>query len=237
MGQQCLRIIRVRAPVPRNSFFSGQQCLRIIRVWAPVPRNSLFSGQQCLRIIRVRAPVPRNSLFSGQQCLRIIRVRAPVPRNSLFSGQQCLRIIRVWAPVPRIPPFGPAAPLDYSMRASVPQIIFFGPAASQLYLGLGFGPLESHFLAISVFVLFGLRSFKSLLRAINTLRSKYPNLGGNIPVRMSYVKYEGKSTVYNTRWPGIRIKRALPRNFPYLRYEVCTDERIGCLAMNWASTW
>jgi hypothetical protein len=37
---------------------------------------------------------------------------------------------------------------------------------------------------------------------------------------MPYVKYEGKSTVGNTRWPGIRIKRALPRNFPYLRYEI-----------------
>jgi hypothetical protein len=37
---------------------------------------------------------------------------------------------------------------------------------------------------------------------------------------MPYVKYEGKSTASNTRWPGIRIKRALPRKFPYLRYEV-----------------
>jgi hypothetical protein len=37
---------------------------------------------------------------------------------------------------------------------------------------------------------------------------------------MPYVKYEGKSTVSNTRWPGIHIKRALPRKFPYLWYEV-----------------
>jgi hypothetical protein len=41
-----------------------------------------------------------------------------------------------------------------------------------------------------------------------------------MPVQMSYVKYEGKSTVNNTRWPGICIKRALPRKFPYLQYEV-----------------
>jgi hypothetical protein len=34
---------------------------------------------------------------------------------------------------------------------------------------------------------------------------------------MPYVKYEGKSTVGNT---SIRIKRALPRNIPYLWYEV-----------------
>jgi hypothetical protein len=68
------------------------------------------------------------------------------------------------------------------------------------------------------------------------MQSKFPDSGGNIPIRMPYVKYEGKSTVCNTRWPGIRIKRALPSNFPYLRYEVCTDGRIGCLSLNWAST-
>jgi hypothetical protein len=68
------------------------------------------------------------------------------------------------------------------------------------------------------------------------LQSKFPDSGGNIPIRMPYGKYEGKSTVRNTRWPGIRIKRALPSNFPYLRYEVCTDGRISCLTMNWAST-
>jgi hypothetical protein len=139
--------------------------------------------------------------------------------KTLSLGQQCLRIIQV--------------------RAPVPQIIFFGPAAPQLYSGLGFGPLELHLSAISVFILFGCRSlsFESLFQAINALRSKYLNLGGNIPVWMPYVKYEGKSTVCNTRWPGIRIKRALPRNFPYLQYEVCTDGCIGCLAMNWALTW
>jgi hypothetical protein len=48
--------------------------------------------------------------------------------------------------------------------------------------------------------------------------TKCPNFGGNIPIRMSYVN-EGKSTVGNTGWPGID-KRALPRNFPYLGYEV-----------------
>jgi hypothetical protein len=100
--------------------------------------------------------------------------------------------------------------------ASVPRIISSEPAALLLYSSL---------------------APESLFRAINTFSLKYPNFGGNIPVRMPYVKYEGKSTVCNTRWPGIRIKRALPRNFPYLRYKVCTDGRIGCLTMNWASTW
>jgi hypothetical protein len=41
----------------------------------------------------------------------------------------------------------------------------------------------------------------------------YPNSGRNIPIWMPYVKYEGKSTVSNTRWPGNRIKRALLREF------------------------
>jgi hypothetical protein len=68
------------------------------------------------------------------------------------------------------------------------------------------------------------------------MHSKFPNSGGNIPIRMPYVKYEGKSTVCNTRWPGICIKRALLRNFPYLRYEVCTNGRIGSSTLNWAST-
>jgi hypothetical protein len=55
--------------------------------------------------------------------------------------------------------------------------------------------------------------FEPFFRAINAPHSTCPNLGGNIPVRMPYVKYEGKSMVCNTRWPGIRIKRALPEIF------------------------
>jgi hypothetical protein len=198
----------------------------------------------------------------------------------LSSGQQCLQIIRAWASVPRIIFFGPAVPCNYSslgfgpsnyllrassafklfglglrslelsslgqqhlciiqVRGPVPRIILFGPAAPQLHSSLGSDPFNSCLSTIGIFVWapVGLRSLKSLFRAINALRSKYPNFGGNIPVRMPYVKYEGKSTVCNTKWPGIRIKRALPRNFSYLRYEVCTDGRIRCHTMNWASTW
>jgi hypothetical protein len=71
--------------------------------------------------------------------------------ESSSSGHQRLRIIRV--------------------RESVPQIVFFGPAAPQHYSSLGFGPLELHLSAISVFILFGCRSlsFKSLFWAINAL--------------------------------------------------------------------
>jgi hypothetical protein len=56
-----------------------------------------------------------------------------------------------------------------------------------------------------------LNSSKSCLTLILTL--VYPNFGGNIPIRMPYVKYEDKSTVSNTRWPGNHIKRALLREF------------------------
>jgi hypothetical protein len=157
----------------------------------------------------------------------------------VIMGQQCLRIIRVWAPVPQNSFFGPAVPPNYSSSGSGPLKLFLRASSASELFEFGLRSLESHLSAISVFIPFGCRSmsFKSLFRAINALYSKYLNLGGNIPVRMPYVKYEGKSTVCNTRWPGIRIKRALPRNFPYLRYEVCTDGHIGCLAMNWASTW
>jgi hypothetical protein len=159
------------------------------------------------------------------------------PSNCLLSGQQCLQVIRGWA--------------------SVPRIVFFRPAVPSSYLRLGFGPSNCLLRASSAFKVFepGLQSLESSLSSqqrfcfiqVRALvprisvsgyrHSKYLNFGGNIPVRMPYVKYEGKSTVCNTRWPGIRIKRALPRNFPYLRYEVCTDGCIRCLTMNWASTW
>jgi hypothetical protein len=98
-----------------------------------------------------------------------------------------------------------------------PQVILdSGPGVPQLRFGDGFSPLNP--------ILY------------SHMYSKFPDSGDNIPIRMPYVKYEGKFTVCNTRWLGIRIKRAVPSNFPYLRYEVCTDGRIGCLTLNWAST-
>jgi hypothetical protein len=55
-----------------------------------------------------------------------------------------------------------------------------------------------------------LASQNSFLRLITPI---YLNFSGNIPVRIPYVKYEDKSIVSNTRWSGIRIKHALPREF------------------------
>jgi hypothetical protein len=151
--------------------------------------------------------------------------------------------------------FGPS---NYLLQALVPRISLFGLAMLSYYSAAVIGPSNYLLRASSAstlfeggcpfpritsfghqhFVLFGCSSlsFEFLFGAFNALHSKYLNLGGNIPVQMPYVKYEGKSMVCNTRWPGNRIKRALPSNFPYLRYEVCTDGCIGCLSLNWALT-
>jgi hypothetical protein len=174
----------------------------------------------------------------------------------LLSAQQRLQDIRGWTSVPRITSFGPAAPSRYSRldfgplncffwASSAIKIfgaglrsleLFFGSAAPSNCSRSGFDPSNCLFRPSNAFKEFELElqtfesSFSSLSLELSMLLFQTcPNLGGNVPVRMSYVKYEGKSTVCNTGWPGIRIRRALPENFPYLRYEVCTDGRIGCL--------
>jgi hypothetical protein len=54
---------------------------------------------------------------------------------------------------------------------------------------------------------------------------------------MPYVKYEGKSTVCNIGWPGIRIKRALPEIFHTYGMKFAPMDASGASQMNWASTW
>jgi hypothetical protein len=195
----------------------GLQCLLSIRARASDSRI-IFFGPAVPSSYSSLGFGPSNYLLQASSAFKLFELGLRSLELS-SSGQQCLQVIRAWA--------------------SVPRIIFFGPAVPSDYSSLGSSPSNHLLRASSAFALFefGLRSLESLFRAINALRSKYPNFGGNIPVWMPYVKYEGKSTVCNTRWPGIHIKHALPRNFPYLRYEVCTDGRIGCLTMNWASTW
>jgi hypothetical protein len=46
---------------------------------------------------------------------------------------------------------------------------------------------------------------------------------------MSYVKYEDKSMVSNTRWPGIVSSALCRENFHAYGMKYCTDGRIGCL--------
>jgi hypothetical protein len=132
----------------------------------------------------------------------------------------------------------PAAPPYYSSAGSGPSNLSLWASSASTLLEFGFSTPRIASFGHHAFTLFGRRplSFESLLRAIIALHSKCPNLGDNIPVWMPYVKYEGKSMACNTRWPSIRIKRILPSNFAYFRYEVCTDGCIGCLSLNWAST-
>jgi hypothetical protein len=207
-GLQCLLSIRARASDPRIIFFGPAVPLHHSSVGAS-PSNYLL-----------RASSASASFECGRQSLELSS-----------SGRQRLYFTRVWAPVPRIIFLRPAAPLHYSSAGASPSNCLFRAGCASALLELWVLDPSIRIFRPSAF-LFGLWSLKALFRAINALRSKYPNFGGNIPVWMSYVKYEGKSTVCNTRWPVIRIKRALLRNFPYLRYEVCTDGRIGCLTMN-----
>jgi hypothetical protein len=133
----------------------------------------------------------------------------------LFSlGQQCLRVIRRWVLISRITFFGPAEPLHY--------------------LGIGARTLVSCLPIAEVRIWADIQP--NLSRAVNAPHSTCPNLGGNIPVWMLYVKCEGKSTVYNTPVGPYSYQTRSAGNFPYLRYEVCTDGHIGCLTLNWAST-
>jgi hypothetical protein len=157
--------------------------------------------------------------------------------ESFSSGQQRLYIIRVRASVPRIVLFGPAAPLcystvgfgpsNYSLRASSASALFeyrlrplelFSLGQQRLYIiRVWVSDPSNRIFRPSVLSFYSdMDRCPSNLYFMLSMLLNCPKYGGNIPIRMSYVKYEGKSTVGNTRWPDIRIKRALPRNFPYL---------------------
>jgi hypothetical protein len=187
-GHLRLHIIQVRASVPRIIFFrpavppyyssAGFSPLNHF-LWSSSASilfecgfrsfESLSSGQQRLHIIRVRASVPRIVFFGPTApsyylsagfgpSNRFLRTSSSSilfecglwSHESFSAGEQCLYIIRV--------------------RASVPQIIFFGPAAPPYYSSAGFGPSNRFLRASSSSVLFecGFSSLESLL-AINAL--------------------------------------------------------------------
>jgi hypothetical protein len=58
--------------------------------------------------------------------------------KTLSSGQQCLQIIRVRALVPRIIFFGPAAPPDYSSTGVSPSNYFLWASSASALLEFGF---------------------------------------------------------------------------------------------------
>jgi hypothetical protein len=109
---------------------SGQQRLQIIRAWASVPRI-IFFGPAVPSNYSSLGFDPSNYLLRANSAFKLFELRLQSLELS-SSGQQRLCIIRVWVPVP--------------------QIIFFGPAAPQLYSSLGFGPFNSHLLAVGIFV-------------------------------------------------------------------------------------
>jgi hypothetical protein len=131
---------------------SGQQCLQVIRDWASVPRIVFFGPA-----------VPSNYSrlgFGPSNCLLRASCAFKLFEPGLWSlelsslGQQCLQVIRDWA--------------------SVPRIVFFGPAVPSNYLSLGFSPSNHLFRASSASALFefGPRSLESLFRAINTQNAR-----------------------------------------------------------------
>jgi hypothetical protein len=150
---------------------------------------------------------PSNHFFSASSAAILFECGLQ-SLESFSPGQQRLHIISsaVFGPSNRFLRASSASIL-FRVRSSVPRIIFFGPAAPLHYSSVGFRSLESHLLAISAFILFGYGplSFESLFWAINALLSSFSNSGGNIPIRMPYVKYEGKSTVSNTVGPAIQL--------------------------------
>jgi hypothetical protein len=183
------------------------------------PSNCLFRASSAFKIFEAGLRSLELS-FLGQQCLQDIRGRASVPRI-VFSGQQRFQDIRGRALVPRIVFFGPAAPSRYSRQGFGPLNRLFWPSDAFKVFELEQRTFESSLsspqrhctiwvwtsepskriprtLASSFCSSMGRCIFEPFFRAINAPHSTCPNHGDHIPVRMPYVKYEGKSTVCNT---------------------------------------
>jgi hypothetical protein len=145
--------------------------------------------------------------LSGQQRHLAIRVVDLNPLNYFFRASCAIVLLKQQILISRIASFGITTSLCVAglvisfqchyydlLWASVPR---FSLIRGQQCLSFNSGGDFS--------------SSKSCLTLILTL--VYLNFGGNIPIRMPYVKYEDKSIVSNTRWPSNRIKRALLREF------------------------
>jgi hypothetical protein len=123
-----------------ESLSSDQQCLQVIRGWASVSRIIFFGPAVPSSYSRLGFG-PSNCLFRLSNTFKLFEAALRSLELS-FSGQQCLQVIRGWA--------------------SVPRIIFFGPAVPSSYSRLGFGPSNCVFRLSNAFKLFeaGLRSLE-----------------------------------------------------------------------------
>jgi hypothetical protein len=134
----------------RRIVFSGQQRLRCIRDRIFGPSNCIF-GPAAPLTYSSQGFGPSNYLFRASSAFDIFESGLRSFEFSL-SGQQRLRHIRV--------------------RASVPRIISFGPAAPSTYSSQGFGPSSYLFRASSAFDIFesGLWSLELSLSGQQRLR-------------------------------------------------------------------
>jgi hypothetical protein len=139
---------------------------------------------------------------------------APSREFSIEIVSNRFRIIRVRALVPRIAFFGPAAPLRYSRQGFVPSNCSFGPAAPSYYSSAGFGPSNRFLRASSAFVLFecGFRSLKLLssgqqrLRIIR-VRASVPRIAFFGPAAPSYYSCAGFGPSNCLLWASSALKR------------------------------
>jgi hypothetical protein len=104
--------------------FSGQQCLQVIRGWASVPRIIFFGPAVPSSYSRLGFG-SSNCLFWASSAFKLFEAGLWSLELS-FSGQQCLQVIQGWASVPRIVFFGPAVPskcssLNYGPSKHIPR--------------------------------------------------------------------------------------------------------------------
>jgi hypothetical protein len=190
-------------------------------------------GFRCLRNIRVVGFDPSNC-FPQAGSASILFEHGFRSLGLLSSGQQRLYTIRAWALVPQIVFLRPAARPYYSSvsfgpsnrfpQVSSASILFECRFRSFESLSLGQQRLHVNRLRSSVSRFAHSRPTTPLYHSIVDFHlSKFsschqsshlcPKYGGNRQIWMPYVKYGDKSTISNTRWFDIRIKRALPREF------------------------
>jgi hypothetical protein len=176
-----------------------------------------FLGPQRLQDIQGKASVPRIVSFGPAAPSRYSRPDFG-PSNCLFGPTAPSRYLR--------PDFGPSNCLFRASSASnifEAELrileLFFGSAVPSHCSRSGVDPLICLFRPSNAFKEFELEAadlrvifFGSFSRANNAPLSTCPTHGGNIPVRMPYVKYEGKSTVCNTDGP-VFVSNALCQKF------------------------